>query len=71
MTIDDAGHYSPEQRAAIIAAFRTSSSRWWCEGSSRLRIPDRASSKSRRAMFSEPLEEPGHNAYLWSNPKEV
>jgi hypothetical protein len=19
----------------------------------------------------EPLEEPGHNAYLWSNPKEV
>ncbi|TIO99858.1 MAG: terminase, partial [Mesorhizobium sp.] len=23
MTIEDAGHYSPEQRAEIIAAFRT------------------------------------------------
>ena len=30
MTIDDAGHYSPDQRAEIIAAFRTSSSRSWC-----------------------------------------
>ncbi|MET3596524.1 hypothetical protein ABID26_005943 [Mesorhizobium shonense] len=29
MTIDDAGHYSPEQRAEIIAAYRTSYSRWW------------------------------------------
>ena len=28
MTIDDAEHYSPEQRAEIIAAFRTSCSRW-------------------------------------------
>jgi hypothetical protein len=35
MTIDDAGHYTPEQRAEIIAAYRTSSSRWWCGGSNR------------------------------------
>nr|WP_031198043.1 hypothetical protein [Mesorhizobium sp. L2C054A000] len=61
MTIDDAEHYSPDERAAIVAAFPTSSSRSSCGGSARPATSDAL----------EMLEEASDNAYLRSNPMEV